>query len=99
MDLVGPVLVESLEGNSYILVIVYNYSRYMWLEFHKAKSDDFESFSFLYKKIQNQQDNTIINIRTDHGKEFENSSFTSFCDEHKITHNFLAPHTPQSNGL
>ncbi|KAL8093193.1 hypothetical protein AgCh_035182 [Apium graveolens] len=42
---------------------------------------------------------TIVYIRTDHGKEFENSSFTNFCDEHGITHNFSAPYTPQSNGV
>ena len=99
MDLVGPVPVQSLGGNSYTLVIVDDYSRYTWTEFLKAKSDAFESFSALCKKIQNQQKNTIVYIRTDHGNEFENSSFKTFCDENGITHNFSAPYTPQSNGV
>ena len=99
MDLVGPVPVQSLGGCSYTLVVVDDYSRFTWTEFLKSKSDAFESFSSLCKKIQNQQNNTIVYIRTDHGKEFENSSFTIFCEENGITHNFSAPYTPQSNGV
>ena len=54
MDLVGPVQIQSLGGCSYTLVIVDDYSRYTWTEFLKAKSDAFEAFSSLCKKIQNQ---------------------------------------------
>ena len=99
MDLIGPVPVLSLGGCSYTLVIVDDFSRFTWTEFLKSKSDAFESFASLCKKIQNQQSNTIVYIRTDHGKEFENSSFTTFCESNGITHNFSAPYTPQSNGV
>ncbi|GJV23141.1 retrovirus-related pol polyprotein from transposon TNT 1-94 [Tanacetum coccineum] len=34
----------------------------------------------------------------DHGREFDNEvQFGAFCDANGITHNFLAPRTPQSN--
>ncbi|GKB40928.1 retrovirus-related pol polyprotein from transposon TNT 1-94 [Tanacetum coccineum] len=43
---------------------------------------------------------TIVSIRTDHGREFDNEvQFGEFCDANGITHNFSAPHTPQSNGV
>ncbi|GJS73767.1 retrovirus-related pol polyprotein from transposon TNT 1-94, partial [Tanacetum coccineum] len=36
----------------------------------------------------------------DHGREFDNEvQFGAFCDANGITHNFLAPRTPQSNGV
>ncbi|GJU09901.1 retrovirus-related pol polyprotein from transposon TNT 1-94, partial [Tanacetum coccineum] len=39
-------------------------------------------------------------IDGDHGREFDNEvQFRAFCDANGITHNFLAPHTPQSNGV
>ncbi|GKC70891.1 retrovirus-related pol polyprotein from transposon TNT 1-94, partial [Tanacetum coccineum] len=39
-------------------------------------------------------------IDRDHGREFDNEvQFGAFCDANGITHNFLAPRTPQSNGV
>ncbi|GKE03315.1 retrovirus-related pol polyprotein from transposon TNT 1-94 [Tanacetum coccineum] len=43
---------------------------------------------------------SIIAIRTDHGREFDNEvQFGAYCDAQGITHNFSAPRTPQSNGV
>ncbi|GJR07390.1 retrovirus-related pol polyprotein from transposon TNT 1-94 [Tanacetum coccineum] len=43
---------------------------------------------------------TIVSIRTDHGREFDNEvQFGEFCNANGITHNFSAPCTPQSNGV
>ncbi|XP_075483565.1 uncharacterized protein LOC142523718 [Primulina tabacum] len=41
----------------------------------------------------------VRRIMTDHGKEFENSSFSSFCDNKGISHEFSAPKKPQQNGI
>nr|GEX31282.1 retrovirus-related Pol polyprotein from transposon TNT 1-94 [Tanacetum cinerariifolium] len=41
---------------------------------------------------------SIVAIRTDHGREFDNEvKFGAYCDAQGITHNFSAPRTPQSN--
>nr|GEX84228.1 retrovirus-related Pol polyprotein from transposon TNT 1-94 [Tanacetum cinerariifolium] len=38
--------------------------------------------------------------RTDYSRELDNEvQFGEFCNANGITHNFLAPHTPQSNGM
>ena len=37
----------------------------------------------------------IVKIRSDHGKEFENAKFETFCNEHSINKEFLDPKTPQ----
>ncbi|GKA00706.1 DUF4219 domain-containing protein [Tanacetum coccineum] len=43
---------------------------------------------------------SIIAIRTDHGREFDNEvQFGAYCDAQGITHNFSAPRTPQSIGV
>lgn len=41
----------------------------------------------------------ISNIRSDHGGEFENDKFKSFCEKNGIHHHFSAPRTPQQNGV
>lgn len=39
----------------------------------------------------------IVRIRCDHGKEFENSVYDDFCKSYGISHEFLAPKTPEQN--
>ena len=43
----------------------------------------------------NRQLNEDIRIRSDHGKEFENSLFTKFYNKHGIDHEFFSPKTSQ----
>ena len=53
----------------------------------------------LAKIIQNEKGSTIVNIRSDHGREFENEDFTCYCIENGINHNLFVPRTPQQNGV
>ncbi|GJU06491.1 retrovirus-related pol polyprotein from transposon TNT 1-94 [Tanacetum coccineum] len=100
MDLFGPSAVRSYGGNRYTLVIVDDYSRYTWTRFLKDKTEAFDQFEIFSKKIQNQLGCTIVSIRTDHDREFDNEvQFGEFCNANGITHNFSAPRTPQSNGV
>ncbi|GKC86139.1 retrovirus-related pol polyprotein from transposon TNT 1-94, partial [Tanacetum coccineum] len=100
MDLFGPSAVRSYGGNLYTLVIVKDYSRYTWTRFLKDKTEAFDQFKIFSKKIQNQLGCTIVSIRTDHDREFDNEvQFGEFCNANGIIHNFSAPRTPQSNGV
>ncbi|GKB68248.1 retrovirus-related pol polyprotein from transposon TNT 1-94 [Tanacetum coccineum] len=93
-------IMAKLRGNRYTLVIVDDYSRYTWTRFLKDKTEAFDQFEIFSKKIQNQLGCTIVSIRTDHGREFDNEvQFGEFCNANGITHNFSAPRTPQSNGM
>nr|GEX27923.1 retrovirus-related Pol polyprotein from transposon TNT 1-94 [Tanacetum cinerariifolium] len=52
------------------------------------------------RKIQNQLRCSIVSIRTDHDRQFDNEmQFGEFCNANGITHNFSAPRTPKSNGV
>nr|GEU76253.1 retrovirus-related Pol polyprotein from transposon TNT 1-94 [Tanacetum cinerariifolium] len=100
MDLFDSSAVQSYGGNLYTLVIVDDYSRYTWTRFLKTKNEAFDQFKIFSRKIQNQLGCSVVSIRTDHGKEFDNKEkFGEFCNANGITHNFLAPRTPQSNGV
>ncbi|GJS61526.1 retrovirus-related pol polyprotein from transposon TNT 1-94 [Tanacetum coccineum] len=100
MDLFGPSAIRSYRGNCYTPVIVDEYSRYTWTRFLKDKTETFDQFQILSRKIQNQLSCSIVSIRTDHGREFDNEvQFGEFCNVNGITHNFSAPRTPQSNGV
>ncbi|GJR93470.1 retrovirus-related pol polyprotein from transposon TNT 1-94 [Tanacetum coccineum] len=77
-----------------------DYSRYTWTRFLANKTEAFEEFEIFSKMIQNKLGCSIVSIRTDHGREFDNEvQFGKYCDLNGISHNFSAPRTPQSNGV
>ena len=55
-------------------------------------------FIAFIKKVEKRVGQSLVCLRSDHGTEFENSSFIEFCNEHCVEHNFSAPRTPQQNG-
>jgi hypothetical protein len=44
MDTIGPSRVHSMGGKWYVLVIVYDYSRYSWVFFLESKDEVFKHF-------------------------------------------------------
>ncbi|GJT08115.1 retrovirus-related pol polyprotein from transposon TNT 1-94 [Tanacetum coccineum] len=51
------------------------------------------------KRVKNQNDIKVKQLRTDNGTEFKNSILVNFCDEKGISQNFLSPYTPEQNGV
>jgi hypothetical protein len=99
MDLMGPTRTASLGGRKYILVVVDDFSRYTWVIPLQKKSDAFDAAQHLFKKIQIEQNCQIIRIRSDHGREFENTKFEEFCLSYGIKWEFSSPITLQQNGV
>ena len=99
MDLFGPTQTQSLGGKKYTLVIIDDYSRYTWVFFLKHKSETFNTFSTFCASVQNEKESSIIRIRSDHGGEFENLEFKTFCNTHGIRHEFSFPQAPPQNGV
>ncbi|KAM7466521.1 hypothetical protein LguiB_014083 [Lonicera macranthoides] len=99
MDLMGPSRTISLCGNSYMLVIVDDFSRFTWIAFLKEKSETFLNFHKIALKLQNEKDTAITKIRSDRGGEFKDTGIIEFCAGNGISHEFSAPKTPQQNGV
>ena len=49
--------------------------------------------------VENPFGMTLMIFQSDGGRESDNSSFRSLCDEKGIHHRFSCPKTPQQNGL
>jgi len=95
MDLCGPMRVTSRGGKRYVLVIVNDYSRFTWTLFLASEDEIFENFLVFLRRAENRVGHSLISLRSDHDKEFENSSFIDSCNEHGVDHNFSVPRTPQ----
>ena len=81
IDLMGPGQVQSLGGKKYILVVVDDFTRYTWIVLLKDKAEAPEKMIHLCKKLQVEKDTMVARIRSDHGREFENTKLATFCNE------------------
>ena len=99
LDLFGPTRTASISGKRYGLVIVDDYSRWTWVNFLNHKDESFKVFCKFLNQVQNEKGISIIAIRSDHGREFENENFRVFCENNGINHNFSTSRTPQQNGI
>jgi transposase InsO family protein len=97
MDLFIPTTYRSVDGNSYGLVVVDDYSRYTWVFFLSDISNVFSIFKGFAKRAKNEFEFKIKKIRSDNGFEFKNSRIEDYCDEKGIKHEFSAKYTPQQN--
>ena len=65
----------------------------------KDKSEAIDKMIHLRKKLQIEKNILIARIKSDHGREFENSKLISFCNDQGTKQEFFAPKTPQQNGV
>ncbi|GJT52383.1 retrovirus-related pol polyprotein from transposon TNT 1-94 [Tanacetum coccineum] len=64
MDLCGPILVTSVNGKKYILVIIDDYSRFTWVKCLRSK-DEAPDFIIKFLKMIQTQNRSIIRLRHD----------------------------------
>ena len=86
--------VVSLGGMYCACVLIDDYSIFTQVYFLAHKNDVFDTFKSFVKRIQKENDFCITRIRSDHGTEFKNENFNSFCNENGISHNYSSLRTP-----
>nr|GEY69975.1 retrovirus-related Pol polyprotein from transposon TNT 1-94 [Tanacetum cinerariifolium] len=65
--------------------------------FLKKKSQAPETIMSFIKRVENQNDIKVKQLRTDNGTKFKNSILINFCDEKGISQNFSSPYTSEQN--
>ncbi|KAJ9565988.1 hypothetical protein OSB04_001954 [Centaurea solstitialis] len=98
-DICGPVDPPTQAGNSYILVLIDDYSRYMWSFLLKHKSDASGVIKRFKRVIEKRTGKEIKTFHTDRGGEFTSHELNRFCDEEGISRMLTAPYAPQQNGI
>ena len=98
-DLCGHISPPTPGGKSFFLLIVDDYSRYMWLELLTTKAEAFQCFRKIKSIAEPESGRQLKVFRTDRGGEFNSTVFTAFCSKQGIKRNTTAPYTPQQNGV
>nr|GEU63386.1 retrovirus-related Pol polyprotein from transposon TNT 1-94 [Tanacetum cinerariifolium] len=99
MDLCRPMRIASINGKRYVLVIVDDYSRYMWVHFLRSKYEAPEVIITFLKRITVLLQSPVIIIRTDNGTEFKNQVLKEYFDTVGISRQMSFVRTPQQNGV
>nr|GEU86849.1 hypothetical protein [Tanacetum cinerariifolium] len=99
MDLCGPMRVESINGKKYVLVIVDDYSRYMWTHFLRSNDETPEVLIDFLRLVQRGLYAQIRTVRTDKGTEFLNKTLHAYFATEGIEHQTSVAQKPEQNGV
>jgi transposase InsO family protein len=99
MDLFGPIAYISIGDNKYGLVIIDDYSHFIWVFFLQDKSKIQEVLKESLKRAQNEFDAKVKKIRSHNGTEFKNTQVEDYLDENDIKHEFLTHTLHNKMGL
>ncbi|KAK4399641.1 Retrovirus-related Pol polyprotein from transposon TNT 1-94 [Sesamum angolense] len=66
---------------------------------HAKKSEVFKVFKKFKNLVEKQSGRSIKVLRSDRGKEYNNSEFDKFCEEEGIEHQTTVSYNPQQNGV
>ena len=98
-DLCGPTRTKSLQGESYFMLFIDDFSRMTWVYFLKEKYEAFRKFKVFKNLVENEKEEKIKCLRSDNGGEFTSNEFDLFYEENGIKRQFSATGTPQQNGM
>nr|GEZ16604.1 hypothetical protein [Tanacetum cinerariifolium] len=99
MDLCCPMIIASINGKRYVLVIMNDYTHYTWVHFLRSKDEAPEVIKTFLKRITILLQSPVIIIRTDNDTEFKNQVLKEYFDSVGISHQMSSVRTSQQNGV
>ena len=93
-DVMGPFRIESLSGFRFCIVFADQYTKFVFVELLKAKSEALASLKKFVLSV-----GTPKKLRQDNAKEFLSEQFKTYCLDAGILQEKTIPETPQQNGL
>ncbi|GJX79833.1 putative ribonuclease H-like domain-containing protein [Tanacetum coccineum] len=99
MDQCGLIRVASVNGKTYILVIIDDYSRFTWVKCLRSKDEAPYFIIKFLQMIQLRLKAPIRRIRTDNGTEFVNQTLCEYYEKVSISHETSVARSPQQTGI
>jgi hypothetical protein len=95
----GSMSVASVQGSSYYVTFIDDFSRKTWIFFMKTKDEVFSQFQEFRAQVENQTGKKIKVLRLDNGGEYTSNDFKDFCKEAGIKREMTVSYNPQQNGV
>ncbi|KAE8181687.1 hypothetical protein CF335_g8852, partial [Tilletia laevis] len=102
-DIFGPTRMKdalALGGYRFGLVIVDDFTKFVWIIPLRFKSDAIEALKTFHRNMTSQYPNLRISrVRTDNALEFKASELQRYWDSSGVKHELAPRYSPQSNGV
>jgi transposase InsO family protein len=98
-DLCGPITPETPSGNIYFLLLVDDYSRYMWVSLLPSKDVVAAVIKNIQAAAERKLGKKLMALRMDRGGEFTTAEFNKYCAELGVPDELTALYSPQQNGI
>lgn len=95
MDIWGAYRIETRHHCKYFITIVYDYTRLIWIQLLKHKSEAFDVIKGLVMKAKKRK---VKIIRSDNALELTDSKCKEFYNEQGISQQLSCVDRPQQNG-
>ena len=91
VDLCCPITPILVGGKRYFLLLVDDYSRWMWVYSLSTKFEAFGVFKRFKLMVEKSSGYELKTLRTDRGGEFTSKEFSLFCDENGVKRHLTTP--------
>jgi transposase InsO family protein len=98
-DLCGPITPATHCGRKFFLLLVDDYSRYMWLYLLSSKAEAAAAIRQFKARVETETGKKLKVLRTDRGGEFNSIEFGLYCAKEGVQRHQTAPYSPQQNGV
>jgi transposase InsO family protein len=98
-DICGPISPPTPSKNRYFLLLVDDYSRYMWICLLTTKDAAAEAIKRVQAAAERKSRQKLKALRTDRRGEFAAVDFVKYCAELGVHRQLMAPYSPQQNGV
>jgi len=98
-DLCGPISPPTPSGNRYFLLLVDDFSRYMWIALLPSKDGAAAAIKRIQAAAERKTRKKVLALRTDRGGEFTAADFSDYCAQLGLRRELTAPNTPHQNGV
>ena len=98
-DLCGPMPVEGIGRQKYIVTLVDDYSRFTMAKAIHAKSDAAEAVKDMIQYLESMASISVHSLRTDYGGEFKSTEFRAWLRKRGIVEKPTIPHHSQTNSV
>jgi len=90
---------KFLGGSKYMLIIIDDNTRYVWIYFLKTKDEVFKYFMLWKAMVEKSTGRKVKTLRSDNGGEYTSKQFQDYLDSEGVKHERTIPKTPQQNGV
>jgi transposase InsO family protein len=98
-DLCGAIKPPTPSGNQYFLLLVDDFSCYMWVSLMASKDCATTTIKRIQAAAERKSGNKLRALRTDRGGEFTALQFQEYCAELGVRRELTTPYSPQQNGV